>query len=436
MLTIATNTIRLWWQTWPTLVALYLVGWFVRYWVLQGAIEVGLAHGRIWGSLVIVLAPIVRLLTFLGMFLAIRSVTPALQHVGDDGQNPRGTTDILLTAILPFLVIYTTWKLIYEDYYIYVTTVDFTTVFQGDADAVREVASGYTGGEVWAVIGIAFVLRQLITRFRAKLPRWTMALAVYFEVLWIFLTLQAGASALFGSPKWIAERRVMVWIGETRAELFSHFVILDDWWTWLGALVALLIPVLGLSLAWLAITAAVYGAPFTPTWSGARRVMLGHRADVAAAHALERSRNVLQPRWQRIPGEVQSRLVEFVRGQFGRFGSIVDAGRLILHGGLLPIAFFVAAYIGLLVLAPGGAYFDIKVNDGYLFRWVALVLGPHPWPWWESFDDAIRIAIGALIEPLRVCLVAATYWYCVEQVRAQQAESRSAGVESDDRRQL
>ncbi len=436
MLTIAANTVRLWWQTWPTLVALYLVGWLVRYWVLQGAIEVGLAHGRTWGILVVVLAPIVRLLTFLGMFLAIRSVTPALQQVGDDGQNPRGVTDILMTAILPFLVIYTTWKLIYEDYYIYVTMVNFTTVFQGNSADVEEAASGRVGGDVWMVIVIAFLLRQLITRFRDKLPRPAMALAVYFEVLWIFLTLQAGAAAVFGSPKWIAERKVMVWIGDTRAELFSHLAILDGWWSWAGAVVALLIPVLGLSLAWLAIAAAVYGAPFTPTWAGARRVMLGHRGDVVTAHALERSRNVVAPRWQRIPGEVQSRVVEFIRGQFGRFGSIVDAGRLILHGGALPIAFFVVAYIGLLVLAPGGAYFDIKVNDGYLFRWVGLLLGPHPWSWWESFDDGIRIGIGALIEPLRICLVAATYWYCVEQVRAQQVESSSAGVESDDRRQF
>ncbi|CAJ1509151.1 hypothetical protein [[Mycobacterium] burgundiense] len=434
MRTIAADTVRLWWQTWPTLVALYLVGWFVRYWVLQGAIEVGLSHGRTWGSLVVVLAPIVRLLTFLGMFLAIRAVTPGLQHVGDDGQNARGTTDILMTAILPFLVIYATWKLIYEDYYIYVTTVDFTTVYQGDAEAVREVTSGQVGGDVWVVIAVAFVLRQLITRFRGKLPRWTMALAVYFEVLWIFLTLQAGAAALFGSPKWIAERRAMVWLDETRAEVFSHFAILNQWWSWVGALTALLVPVLGLSLAWLAITASVYGTPFTPTWAGARRVMLGHRADVVAAHALELSRTVLQPRWQRVPGELQSRLLEFIRGQLGRFGSIVDAGRLILHGGLLPISFFVAAYIGLLVLAPGGAYFDIKVTDGYLFRWIAVLLGPHPWPWWESFADAIRIGIGALIEPLRICLVAATYLYCVDQVRAQAGELRSAGVESDDRR--
>ncbi len=434
MLTIARRTLSLWVQTWPMLVALYLVGWLLRHWVLQAAIWIGLEHGRVWGSLVIVFAAIVRLLTFLAMFLVLRSVTPGLQHVGDDQQNARGAIDILMTAILPFLVIYAAWKLILEDYYVYVTTVEFTTVFQGTAEAAHKVASGQVGRDIWVLIGVAFLLRQLLTRFRDRLPRWTMAVAVYCDVLWIFLTLQAGAAALFGTPKWIAERRVMVWLSDVRAEAFSHFAILDGWWNWAGALVALLIPVLGLSLAWLAITIAVYGTPLPPTWAGARRVMLGHRGDIAAAHAIERSRTTLQPRWQRLPGEIRSRVVEFVRGQFGRFGPIIDAGRLILHGGLVPIAFFVAAYMALLVLAPGGAYFDIKVNDGYLFRWVALLFGPHPWPWWESFADAIRIGIGALIEPLRICLVAATFWYCVDQVRSQQSESASAGVESNDGR--
>ena len=38
MLTIVKRTAGLWWQSWPWLVAIYLVGWFVRYWTLQGAI--------------------------------------------------------------------------------------------------------------------------------------------------------------------------------------------------------------------------------------------------------------------------------------------------------------------------------------------------------------------------------------------------------------
>ena len=151
----------------------------------------------------------------------------------------------------------------------------------------------------------------------------------------------------------------------------------------------------------------------------------------AAARAIDRGRKTLRPRWQRVPATVQERVVEFLRGQLGMFGPIVDAGRLILHGGALPIAFFVLVYTGLVVLAPGNAYFDPTVTDGYLFRAVAVALGPHEWAWWQAFDDTIRLVIDAVIDPIRICLVAATYWFCVDQVRAQQAAS---GLEPDHQR--
>ena len=40
-----------------------------------------------------------------------------------------------------------------------------------------------------------------------------------------------------------------------------------------------------------------------------------------------------------------------------------------------------------------------------------------------DFDDTIRLVIDAVIDPIRICLVAATYWFCVDQVRAQQTAS-------------
>jgi hypothetical protein len=201
--------------------------------------------------------------------------------------------------------------------------------------------------------------------------------------------------------------------------------------------------VLALALAWLAIASVIYGTPFTPTWAGARRALLGERTADAVAVAIERGRRAAQPRWQRVPGEVRRRVTEFARSQLGRFGPIADAARLILHGGALPIAFFVLCYTGLVLLAPSGAYFDARVTDGYLWRGVALLIGPHDWPWWQTYDSLIRALIGAVVDPLRISLVAAAFWFCVDQVRATQpddeaddteqveVERESAGVEAD-----
>ncbi len=126
MLTILRRTISLWWRTWPWLAAIYLIGWFLRYWALHLAIHVALGHGDFWGSLILPLAPLARLLTYLAMFLVIRTVAPGLQRVETDGEQAKGVADVVMTAILPFLVIYTAWKLIVEDYYVYVTSVGHT----------------------------------------------------------------------------------------------------------------------------------------------------------------------------------------------------------------------------------------------------------------------------------------------------------------------
>jgi hypothetical protein len=431
VLTIVRRAVSLWWQTWPWLVAIYLIGWLLRYWALHLAIHVGLTHGDFWGSLVLPLAPLVRLLTYLTMFLVLRSVAPGLQGVETDGQQAKGTFDVVMTAILPFLVIYTAWKLIVEDYYVYIVSVGHTLVSDWKFAAARELQSSAIGAKLWMAILIAFVLRQLMTRFRERLPRWTMIIAAYLEVVWLYLAAKASYVVLFGSPRWIRQRRIMVWFASVRDAAFSHVAWLAHWWNTAGSILGSMASVLALALAWLAIGSVVYGTPFAPTWASARRMLLGERAGAAVGTVIEHGRRVAQPRWQRLPAEVRRRVTEFARSQLGRFGPIADAWRLILHGGALPIAFFVLVYTALVLLAPNGAYFDAKVTDGYLWRGVAVLLGPHDWPWWQTYEQFIRALVGAVVDPLRIALVAAAYWFCVDRVRAEQASRELASVETD-----
>jgi hypothetical protein len=429
--TILRRTVSLWWQTWPWLVAIYLIGWFLRYWAIQLAVHVGLTHGDFAGSLILPLAPLIRLLTYLAMFLVIRSVAPGLQHVETDGLEARGAFDVVMTAILPFLVIYTAWRLIKEDYFVYLTSIGHKLVNNWNSAAAEQMYSPGIGFKLWIAILIAFILRQQLTRFRERLPRWTMIIAAYLEVVWLFLAIKASAVVLFGSPRWIQERRIVVWFGRVRDTVFVHVPWLGHGWHAAGGVLGSAISVLALGLAWLAIGSVVYGTPFTPTWAGARRVLLGERAGAAVGTVIEHGRRVAQPRWQLLPAEIRRRVIEFARSQRGRFGPIADAWRLILHGGALPIAFFVLLYTALVLLAPDGAYFNPTVTDGYLWRGVALLLGPHDWPWWQTYTQLIRALIGAAVDPLRICLVAAAYWFCVDQVRAEQASDTLAGVEAD-----
>jgi hypothetical protein len=431
VLTILRRTISLWWQTWPWLVAIYLIGWFLRYWAVHLAIQLGLSHGDFWGSLILPLAPLARLLTYLAMFLVIRSAVPGLQRVETDGQQAKGVFDVVMTALLPFLVIYAAWKLIVQDYYTYITSMSHALVSDWKMDAAKAIFNAHVGPNLWGAILIAFVLRQLMARFRERLPRWSLIIAAYLEVVWLYFAVKASTVVLFGSPKWIRERRIVVWLGNVRDMVFSHVAWLAHWWNAAGSVLGATASVLALALAWLAIGSVVYGTPFTPTWAGARRVLLGERAGSAVGSVIERGRNAAQPRWQRVPAEIRRRAVEFTRSQLGRFGPIADAWRLILHGGALPIAFFVLAFTGSVLLAPNGAYFDQRVSDGYLWRGVALLIGPHEWPWWQTYEELIRALVGAVVEPLRISLVAAAYWFCVDQVRAEQVSHELSGVETD-----
>lgn len=446
MLTILRRTISLWWHTWPWLAAIYLIGWFLRYWALHLAIHVALIHSDFWGSLILPLAPLARLLTYLAMFLVIRTVAAGLQRAETDGEQATGVADVVMTAILPFLVIYTAWKLIVEDYYVYITSVGHTLLSDWKFDAARQLQSSDIGAKLWLAILIAFTMRQLMTRFRDRLPRWSMIITAYLEVVWLYFAAKASYVVLFGSPRWIRERRIVVWLGTVRDAALSHAAWLTHVWNTTGMVLGSVASVLALALAWLAIASVIYGTPFTPTWAGARRVLLGEQAGDAVGSVIDRGRRAAQPRWQRVPAEVRRRVTEFARSQLGRFGPIADAARLILHGGALPIAFFVLAYTALVLLAPTGAYFDARVTDGYLWRGVALLIGPHAWPWWQTYDQLIRALIGAVVDPLRISLVAAAFWFCVDQVRIAQRDDEldeekqndgapvaeeSAGVEAD-----
>lgn len=413
MLEIAKRTVALWSRTWPLLIAIWLVGWFLRYWLLQLAIAVGSEHGNLWAYLILPLAPLVRLTTYLLMLTVFRSVTPGLRDITLHRVGARGLFNVVVGALVPFLVIYTTWKLVQEDFFVYRTSVQYEVLYEGTSADLTSFLTSDGGTRLWIVIAGAFALRQLITRLRKVLPQWTLIIAAYLDAVWLFLTLTAASKAILGSPQWIAERRIVVWFNESRQELLAHLGVVGQWWNASGAALGVLISAVGLSLAWIAVASVVFGTPFTPTWASARRAVLGERGGSRMASMLERG----QPRWQRIPGLVQVRLAELVREQVGRFGPIVDAGRLILHGGAVPIAFFIAGYAALAVLSPSGAYFDGAVSDGYLWRWATLVIGPQEWVWWEAYGETIRVAIGALVDPIRVALVTATFWFCLDQAK-------------------
>ncbi len=75
------------------------------------------------------------------------------------------------------------------------------------------------------------------------------------------------------------------------------------------------------------------------------------------------------------------------------------------------------------------------MGSGYLFRGMAWLLGPQPWPFWLGAVDSMALVSHLIVEPLRICLVAATLAYCLERPEPPDDEPTTAPTESESIRQ-
>jgi hypothetical protein len=421
---------HLWWRHFPQLAALYLLGWLGR----KGAIELAAYVGwdnDVWASLIMPFAGLARLGSYIAMFLVLRSAVPALAALP---RRSARTVDVFANIIVPFFAIYLAWKLFAEDW------LDFETAALnyriGDA-MTRALETGESSGlhpdqlpvsgATWVIIASALVLRYVLGRFKESLPGWVIAVRVYVDALWVFLTVSfaasQGASFLINPMGWIRSRRIVVWADTTRAELFSHFRPLEALW---DAAMAVLRTAFGgatIPLLWLAVAGIIYGVTM-PDWRGAARRVVGDRADRVFDRAAAGKKRFTERGWHvdRTVGDFRG----WVRDRMGNYSTIVDSARLILHGGVLGLTLYILGYLGLAWLDMAGAFYHPEVGLGYLFRSIAWILGPHPLEFWNGFSDTIALISHVIIEPLRVCLIASTVAYCLEHVRTEQTTAASA----------
>jgi hypothetical protein len=422
----------LWWRHFPQLVALYLLGWLGR----KGAIELAAYVGwdnDVWASLIMPFAGLARLGSYVAMFLVLRSAIPALAALP---RRSARSVDVFANIIVPFFAIYLAWKLFAEDW------LDFETAalnYRIADSMMRVVTTGESSGGLhpdelpisgvtWAIIATALVVRYVLGRYRANLPGWVIGVRVYVDALWVFLTLSFAASQgvgfLLNPMGWIGQRRIIVWANTTRADLFSYFQPLETLW---DAAMAVLRTAFGgatIPLLWLAVAGIIYGVSM-PDWRGTARRVIGDRADVVFDRAAA-SRQKISERGWRVDQTVGDKISQWARAKLGDYNTIVDSARLILHGGLLAITLYILGYLGLAWLDMAGAFYRPEVSIGHLFRFIAWLFGPHSLYFWNGFADTIALVSHMIVEPLRVCLIASTVAYCLEQVRAKDDEVTKA----------
>lgn len=386
MLEIVRSTFRLYASRWPALLAFFLAGWIANYLLIRFAGFVANID-PLYGQLVLPLAVLARVASYVAMFLVLRP--------------GRSFNEALASSILPFLIVFATWGMIKDDWVAFSIAQLEQRDFGVDAENQVPLFISVTPITVGVVV-VAFVLRFLIKRYAAKLPRWFSFVAAYLEAVWIFLALDIIGQLFAGLPAWLQSRRIVAWgieVVEAAKEAFAPLRWVVDATAWLVNQAATLI---GLPLAWLTLAGIVYA------------VSVSARAPKGALAAANK-------RWNGVPPVLRKRLTELGTDVAGRWTPIANAVRFIWRAGVVTMALFVLAYA---VLDTSTLWLSLGLNR---------LIGPHELSWWTAVDTPFYLVIDTIVEPLRICLIAATWVYCLARSEVGRDELE---LEREQRRQL
>ncbi|WP_426187994.1 hypothetical protein [Microbacterium sp. TWP3-1-2b2] len=424
MLTILATTGRVLLRHWPSLLAWFAAGTLGHYLAIQLAGYVG-AWSSTWGFVLLPLAILSKLISFVAMFLVVRDGLHNLQAIAPLSENAaerrKTFLETLLVSILPFFAIYAAWGFLQDDVTDYATQalevrtgVAWTQLAEqiesGDtatnanalpADAVLQL--GFNVASV-SVIVVAFAGRWAWKRYGARLPKVLSLLAVYLEAVWVCFSLFLISDGIAAVTSWVDGRAAMVWIDDIREWVGSQLTPVA--WIWDGVewLLGEAGGILLQPLAWLAISGVIYGQAIV-----AENVRLRHRF-------FKRTRQ----RVESLPGPVSRWLSEFGEQFIGRFRPLGKAIVLMWRAGPVMIATYVFLYT--VVIAA----------DALLSLAITRVLGPNDLEsFWQVADSLIFLLVPLILEPIRFVLVAASYDATLGALRAQVAEEAQEPQASD-----
>jgi hypothetical protein len=419
--TILTRTARLAAARWPVLLAWYLAGWLGRYLLIELAATFG-TTSALAGLLIMPLAILARLASYIGMFLTLRPAMPAFTDLRNRGEDaidrttaqaatataaPAATKpsariqDIFLISIVPFFAFYAAWQLLADD------TVQYAQSALTKVNPFDETQTGLPlqlelGVASISAIVVAYAGRYLLKRFAARLPRWTNLIAVYLEAVWVYLTLFLISNYTGQVQGWIASRRATHLFDEFTATVSGFFAPIA--WVWNGIEWAIgqagglvLFP-----LAWLTLAGIVYG-----------RALATPKVQFRPQH---RFYTGASERIKAVPSAVLRRAKDLGAGFVGRWTPLTNALLMIWRAGLVPMGLFVLAFTVLEAATIWLMFAGVRI------------IGPHDLgSWWMPFDSMLAFAVNVLVEPIQICLIAAAYDFCLRRLD----ERRDDAIASD-----
>lgn len=376
-------------QTWAPLLAWYLAGSLVRAGILALAAPIG-PESALSALLLVPIAVLARLVSYVGMFLVLRRALRGYRALaGGDVvfTTARDTVSefvrVLLASIGLFFTLYAIIGLLFEDLSAYAQAA---YRYSADAGAVLNVGDGPIA---LAVVVIAFTARMLLKFFAPRLPDWMAIVEIYLEATWVFVALTA-VGALFGPVlDWISSRQVVRWWNDLQDAITGLWDPIRVAIESLGWITPVVLQVVFLPLAWLFIASVVY-----------LRALGNVIEDEIPVPAAITARVRLGVR--RVPALLRRYRYLFTGTWDGLGRPLVFSARFVLRAGILNLAVFLAAY-GLLYAA-----------GQWLVRGVYSAVGAQDFAQWLLIDPVISAGLSAILEPIRVVLLAAAFDYCLQ----------------------
>jgi hypothetical protein len=416
------DTERVWWRLLPMILGVYLLGWLgseltLRVAVIAGDISPWLALALFAFNFVCILAAAIVILSLAGRELGVRNLLPADEREIDDRDTSLGR--LLAITLLPFLGMYAAFgqvaeaagRLVTQQWVRYGFLSDQTTVL----GALYDLATRHLSWLVALLVGI-YVLRRLLDFVAERTGlRILGLLVVLIESFFLLLVVVGGIRVFHTFQGWLRNRAVLQWIAELEAAVADFLAIfaidLPEIVTRVSAFLAqqvwpVIVDVIAQPMLWLAVAALVFGSrvlSLAELWHKGQP----YAARIPGATAFARYREKRDFRRLGPPPRGIRLAAARVREAF--FGDIDDkylpalhALRLVFRAGPL----FLGSYIFVYTL--------VIIAQNWIERGMHWVVGGHEGPFWVRWEPVFDLIPAALIEPIRLCLLAVAFRRCLE----------------------
>jgi hypothetical protein len=416
------DTGRVWWRLLPVIMGVYLLGWLgseltLRVAVILGDISPWLTLILFAFSFVCTLAAAIVILTLAGRELGIRQLLPEDEREIDDRDT--SISRLLVITLLPFLGMYAAFGQVAEAANRLVTQQWIRYGFLSDQQtvlgALYDMATKHLGWLVAILVGI-YVLRRVLDFIAERTGLRIVGLVVVLiEAFFLLLVITGGIRVLQTFLVWLGDRAVMQWLAAIKnalADFFAMFKIdlpeiLTRIWAFISDTVwPVLVDVIAQPMLWLAVAALVFGSrvlSLAELWRKGQPY--AERIPGATAFARYREKQAFRhtgppPKGVRLAA---ARIQEAFFGDIDdKYLPTLHALRLVLRAGPIFLGSYIFVYNLVIILRN---YLDMSINR---------LLGGHEAQFWVRWEPVLALLQDALVEPVRLCLLAVAFRRCLE----------------------